>query len=93
MSEVKTVLELHNLFKSYGPIKALHNVSLQFAETGIYGVFGRYGASKSTLLDIVSSRLFADQGYMKIEVVVQHRDSWYVLYGSKILILPRAVGW
>lgn len=37
--------------------------------------------------------VFADQGYMKIEVVVQHRDSWYVLYGSKILILPRAVGW
>ena len=58
------ILELNNLSKSYGSLKALHDVSLQFEETGIYGLFGRNGAGKTTMLDIVSSRIFADSGHV-----------------------------
>lgn len=62
MAHSNKILKLHNLSKSYGSIDALYNVSLQFEETGIYGLFGRNGAGKTTLLDIVASRIFPDNG-------------------------------
>ena len=56
------LLETNNISKSYGAIQALKNVNLSFSENKIYGLFGRNGAGKTTFLDIISSRIFADHG-------------------------------
>jgi len=56
------LMQTKNIIKSYGAIKALKNVNLNFSENKIYGLFGRNGAGKTTLLNIISSRIFADHG-------------------------------
>ncbi|MEG0615053.1 MAG: ABC transporter ATP-binding protein [Oscillospiraceae bacterium] len=55
-------IELKNLTKIYGKTKALDNVSLTFEENKIYGLLGRNGAGKSTMLDIISNRIFPTSG-------------------------------
>ncbi len=62
MEQSDYVLETKNLYKSYGSIAALEDVSLSFTEKKIYGLYGRNGAGKTTLLNIISSRIFADSG-------------------------------
>lgn len=64
--DTQPILQVSHLSKSYGRVDALHDVSLEFDETGIYGLFGRNGAGKTTLLDIVASRIFPDHGQVTI---------------------------
>lgn len=45
-------LELNAISKSYGKLKALHNVSATL-EDGIYGLLGPNGAGKTTLINIL----------------------------------------
>jgi len=55
-------VELRGLTKTYGACKAVDNVSLQLAPNKIYGLLGRNGAGKTTILNILSARLFASSG-------------------------------
>ena len=55
-------IELRNISKSFGDTKALDNVSLKIEEGKIYGLLGNNGAGKSTMLNIITSRYFADDG-------------------------------
>jgi len=41
------LLELHDVEASYGPVKALHGVSLEVAEGEIVAVLGANGAGRS----------------------------------------------
>ena len=54
-------IQLVNLSKSFGSTKALKDVNLTFEENKIYGLLGRNGAGKSTMLNIISNRIFASQ--------------------------------
>ncbi len=51
---------IENLSKSYGPVRALQNVSCTWEPGKLYGLLGRNGAGKSTLLSAVTQRLFPD---------------------------------
>lgn len=55
-------LQVKNIIKNYGDVRALNNVSIEFQPDRIYGLLGRNGAGKSTLLNIITGRVFADQG-------------------------------
>lgn len=50
MSEAKTVLELRNVDKSFGPIDVLHGISLKVKEGEVLCLLGDNGAGKSTLI-------------------------------------------
>ena len=50
MSEKKTVIELKNVDKSFGPIDVLHNISLRVGEGEVLCLLGDNGAGKSTLI-------------------------------------------
>lgn len=50
MSDAKTVLELRNVDKSFGPIDVLHEISLKVKEGEVLCLLGDNGAGKSTLI-------------------------------------------
>lgn len=55
------VLEIRNLDKSYGSVKALDQVNLDI-DRGIVGLLGNNGAGKSTLIKILVTLLDPDRG-------------------------------
>jgi ABC-2 type transport system ATP-binding protein len=61
-----TVLETIGLTKSYGSLKAVNNFTIKLESNKIYGLLGRNGAGKTTFLDTISSRIFADSGEVKL---------------------------
>ena len=48
------ILELHNVEARYGPVKALHGISLRVGEGELVAVLGANGAGKTTTLRAVS---------------------------------------
>jgi ABC-2 type transport system ATP-binding protein len=60
-------LEVLDLHKRYGPIKALRGVSFQVEQGEMFGLLGPNGAGKTTLLSIVSSLLVATAGEVRLQ--------------------------
>ncbi len=53
----QTILEIKNLSKSYGDLRALANFSLDLAKGEVLGLLGPNGAGKTTLISILSGTL------------------------------------
>lgn len=53
--------------KKFGEIQALNQVDLTFEPGKIYGLLGRNGAGKSTFLNILTQRIFPDQGNVSVD--------------------------
>lgn len=56
------MIEIKNLNKAYGSTKVLSNINLKLEENKIYGLLGRNGVGKTTLLNIMSNVIRADSG-------------------------------
>jgi len=56
------VIVINRLRKSYGPVRALDDISLTFADGLITGLLGINGAGKTTLLSILATTLTHDSG-------------------------------
>jgi ABC-2 type transport system ATP-binding protein len=54
------------LNKSYGSVKALKDFNVKLEGNKIYGLLGRNGAGKTTFLNLITSRIFADNGDIKV---------------------------
>jgi ABC-2 type transport system ATP-binding protein len=50
-------IEIKNITKTFGNVKALDNVSAVFEPNKIYGLLGRNGAGKTTLINVVHAPL------------------------------------
>lgn len=61
-----TLLELHNMAKSYGPVHALRDVSFSAASGEVVGLVGDNGAGKSTLVKCLSGIVRPDRGTIVI---------------------------
>ncbi|WP_343703930.1 ABC transporter ATP-binding protein [Chitinophaga sp.] len=53
---------IENVHKSFGDVKALHNISFAVEEGELFGLIGPDGAGKSTLFRILATLLLADKG-------------------------------
>lgn len=56
------ILEVKNVNKSFGGLKALHEVNLDIAEGSLHAIIGPNGAGKSTLLNTLIAKLEPDTG-------------------------------
>jgi len=59
---VEIILELQNITKHYGRIRALNRVSFSVPQGSVFGILGPNGSGKTTLLSIILDVLKADQG-------------------------------
>lgn len=59
-------LEIRNLSKRYGKKQALSNVSCKLND-GVYGLLGAHGAGKSTLMNIITGNIEADEGEVLLD--------------------------
>ena len=60
-------IELKNVTKTYGGVRALDSVSVRFSEGKVYGLLGANGAGKTTMLNIITNRIYADSGEVLID--------------------------
>lgn len=60
------VVEVRNLTRSYGNVLAVNQVSFSIEANKIYGLLGRNGAGKTTIMQIITAQLFATSGEVKV---------------------------
>jgi ABC-2 type transport system ATP-binding protein len=63
---VNNVVEVRNLTKSYGEVTAVDRVSFAIEADRIYGLLGRNGAGKTTIMRILIAQEFATSGEVRV---------------------------
>jgi ABC-type branched-subunit amino acid transport system ATPase component len=79
-SNNSNILELKNVSKSFGGVKAVDNVSIGFMPNTITGLIGPNGAGKTTLFNLISGLLRLDEGQIfyknkRIDTLKPHQRS------------------
>lgn len=84
-----SLLEIKEITKSYGSVRALKNVSLQISEGDIYGLLGPNGAGKSTLINILSGLIKPDNGsvFLEDKTIKGNEEE----YKGKIGVVPQEI--
>lgn len=82
---VIVMIEIKNVYKSFGQNHVLIDLSLTIKKGAIFGLVGINGAGKSTLLRMISGVYHSDQGAIKIEGqdVYENKD-----IKAKVFFLP-----
>lgn len=61
------ILELHNIHKSFGSVKVLHDVCLDIKRNSVHALLGENGAGKSTIVKIINGVQSFDSGKIIFE--------------------------
>ena len=69
-------VEIKNLFKYYGKLRALDNILLNVPEGTIYGLVGPNGAGKTTLIKTLVGTLKPTTGSVKVLGLDPLQDKW-----------------
>ncbi len=73
-------VSVKNVTKSFGTLKALDDVTMEFADGGFFGLLGPSGSGKTTLLRAIAGFVLADRGDIRIgdtsvaKIPVEKRD-------------------
>jgi len=62
-----SLLSLHGISKSFGPVVALKHVDLELARGELLGLIGHNGAGKSTLMNVLMGVVLPDGGTLTID--------------------------
>jgi len=63
---MENIVELKHLEKSFGKTTVLRDLQLQIPKDSVYGLIGRNGAGKTTILKMILGLLKPDQGSMMV---------------------------
>ena len=83
------LLQMKNISKSFGGIKALQNVDLNLKSGEVLGLVGENGAGKSTLMKILSGVENPDKGKILIEGKEKRLINPHVAYDLGIGMIPQ----
>ena len=61
------MLSINNLYKSFGGIQAINNVSLNIEKSTVTALIGPNGAGKTTLFNIINGSIKPDSGSIKLD--------------------------
>ncbi len=64
---MKNIIEISHLNKSFGKIKAIHDLSFCVKEGELFAFLGINGAGKSTTINIICGQLLKDSGHIVID--------------------------
>ena len=67
VSSTAALLELHNLRRYFGGVKALDDISLTVRAGQVHGLIGPNGSGKSTLVNVISGLYAPTSGYMLLQ--------------------------
>jgi ABC-type multidrug transport system ATPase subunit len=62
-----SLIQVHNVSKSFGFVDAVKNISLHVTEGSIFGLIGSDGAGKSTLLRMIATMIRPSSGRIEID--------------------------
>lgn len=71
------MIKIQNVYKSFGDIQALKDISVEISEGELFGFIGPDGAGKTTLFRILTSLLIPDQGtatVIDLDVVSDYKE-------------------
>ena len=102
---MQPVLSLKNISKSYGPIRALNDVSIDVPKGSVFGILGPNGSGKTTMLGIVmdiikpSAGSFSWNGHpgssnemrRQIGTLLETPNFYHYLSGQKNLEIAAAI--
>lgn len=63
----QTVLEIRNVSRSFGPVRALRDIKFDLRRGEIHAIAGENGAGKSTLMNIIDGIIQPDSGEILID--------------------------
>ena len=63
------MLGIKNLYKSFGGLRAINNVSLEIEKTSITALLGPNGAGKTTIFNIINGSIKPDSGTVKLNEI------------------------
>jgi len=74
---MSTIIEVENLSKSFGPIKAVNQLSFSVNSGEVYGFLGQNGAGKSTTIRMLLTLISPSGGSIKMfnQPLAQHRKN------------------
>ena len=75
LNNLGNIIEIRNLYKSYGNIKAVSNLSFDVKEGEFFAFLGVNGAGKSTTINIMCAQLNKDSGQIVIDGFDLDKDS------------------
>lgn len=82
-------LEIKNLSKTYGDLKALNNVNLSIPK-GMFGLLGPNGAGKSSLMRTIATLQTPDEGHIEFAGIDVLKDT--MALRSRLGYLPQEFG-
>ena len=63
---VRNIIQIEDIYKSYGNYKALQNININVKKGSIFGLLGPNGAGKTSLIRIINQIITPDKGTIKI---------------------------
>lgn len=87
-----TLLRADSLQVNYGPIRAIHDVSLEVPEGSVVAMVGANGAGKSTILRTISGLLHPSRGTIEFMGKPIHHMEPHQIVGMGIVQVPEGRG-
>jgi len=85
---MRMAIEIENLRKDYGNLRALNNITLRVPQGAIYGLIGPNGAGKTTLIKALVGALKPTSGVVKVLGMDPMQDKWKLR--SQIGYMPQS---
>lgn len=86
---MKKILEVQNLFKSYGSLIAVENLSFDVYKNEIFGLLGPNSSGKTTIINSILSLIKYQKGDIKIFNESMKKDNYKIK--SKIGVVPQEI--